>query len=259
MFYFINTYLKEIGYGEFTISGSVRFSNGDFVKKMTDSGFLYASPENGCVSVNLDESFAEFKDGSGGNEMKWKYETYNVPLVGLSAKIWFPSFIGVHLISETVSSTICRYSSNDYVNVLMMLLKSHGANSNIKYRASTGKYIAPSISDANGVVISLSVLEYGGGNWVILHLPVKYIITADPLSLDKRLREDIVKVFNFGYLRGCAPKKFGVKKLTDVEANKTLLKVFDKVIAAKSRFKKYKNSELTYDSKVLSYMQRSIN
>ncbi len=258
MFYFINTYLKEIGYGEFTISGSVRFSDGDFMKEMTDIGFLYASPENGYVSVNLDESFAEFKDG-GGNEMRWKYETYNVPLVGLSAKIWFPSFIGVHLISETVSSTIGRYSSNDYVNVLMMLLKSHGKNSDVKYRASTGKYIEPSISDANGVVISLSVLEYGSGNWVILHLPIKYIITVDPLSLDKRLLDDIKKVFNFGYFRGCAPKKFGVKKLTDVEANKTLLKVFDKVIAAKSRFKKYKNCELTYDSKVLSYMQRSIN
>jgi hypothetical protein len=258
MFYFINTYLKEIGYGEFTISGSVRFSNGDFVKKMTDSGFLYTSPENGDVVVNLDKSFAEFKDG-GGNEMRWKYETYNVALVGLSAKIWFPSFIGVHLISETVSATICRYSSNDYINVLMMLLESHGKNGDIKYRVSRGKYIEPSISDVNGVVISLSVLEYGSGNWVILHLPIKYIITVDPLSLDKRLLGDIVKVFSFGYFRGCAPKKFGVKKLTDVEANKTLLKVFDKVIAAKSRFKKYKNSELTYDSKVLSYMQRSIN
>lgn len=258
MFYFINTYLKEIGYGEFTISGSVRFSNGDFVKKMTDSGFLYTSPENGYVVVNLDDSFAEFK-GGGGNDMKWEYETYDIPLVGLSAKIWFPSFIGVHLISETVSSTIGRYSSNDYVNVLMMLLKSHGKNSDVKYRASTGKYIEPSISDANGVVISLSVLEYGSGNWVILHLPIKYIITVNPLSLDKRLLDDIKKVFNFGYFRGCAPKKFGVKKLTDVEANKTLLKVFDKVIAAKSRFKKYKNCELTYDGKVLSYMQRSIN
>lgn len=258
MFYFIDTYLKEVGWGEFTIAGSLRFIDGDFLKKMTDSGFLYTSPENGYVSVDIDASFAEFK-GGGGNEMKWKYETYNVPLVGLSAKIWFPSFIGAHLISETVSSTIGRYSSNDYINVLMMLLESHGKNSDVKYRASTGKYIEPSISDANGVVISLSVLEYGGGNWVILHLPVKYIITADPLALDKRLRNDIVKVFNFGYLRGCAPKKFGVKKLTDVEANKTLLKVFDKVIAAKSRFKKYKNSELTYDSKVLSYMQRSIN
>lgn len=258
MFYFIDTYLKEVGWGEFTIAGSLRFIDGDFLKKMTDSGFLYTSPENGYVSVDIDASFAEFK-GGGGNEMKWKYETYNVPLVGLSAKIWFPSFIGVHLISETVSSTIGRYSSNDYINVLMMLLESHGKNSDVKYRASTGKYIEPSISDANGVVISLSVLEYGGGNWVILHLPIKYIITVDPLSLDKRLRNDIVKVFNFGYLRGCAPKKFGVKKLTDVEANKTLLKVFDKVIAAKSRFKRYKNSELTYDSKVLSYMQRSIN
>lgn len=258
MFYFIDTYLKEVGWGEFTIAGSLRFIDGDFLKKMTDSGFLYTSPENGYVSVDIDASFAEFK-GGGGNEMKWKYETYNVPLVGLSAKIWFPSFIGAHLISETVSSTIGRYSSNDYINVLMMLLESHGKNSDVKYRASTGKYIEPSISDANGVVISLSVLEYGGGNWVILHLPIKYIITVDPLSLDKRLRNDIVKVFNFGYLRGCAPKKFGVKKLTDVEANKTLLKVFDKVIAAKSRFKRYKNSELTYDSKVLSYMQRSIN
>lgn len=258
MFYFIDTYLKEVGWGEFTIAGSLRFIDGDFVKKMTDSGFLYTSPENGYVSVDLDASFAEFKDG-GSNEMKWKYETYNVPLVGLSAKIWFPSFIGVHLISETVSSTIGRYSSNDYINVLMMLLESHGENGDIKYRVSRGKYVAPSIFDANGVVISLSVLEYGSGNWVILHLPIKYIITVDPLSLDKRLRNDIVKVFNFGYLRGCAPKKFGVKKLTDVEANKTLLKVFDKVIATKSRFKKYKNSELIYDSKVLSYMQRSIN
>lgn len=259
MFYFINTYLKEIGWGEFTIAGSIQFTDGDFVKKMTDSGFLYASPENGYFSVNLDASFAEFKDGSGGNKMKWEYETYNVPLVGLSAKIWFPSFIGVHLISETVSSTIGRHSSNDYVNVLMMLLKSHGENGNIKYRVSRGKYDAPSILDVNGVVISLSVLEYGSGNWVILHLPIKYIITVDPSLLDKRLRCDIARVFNFGYLKGCAPKKIGVKKLTDVEANKTLLKVFDKVVAAKSRFKKYKNRELTYDSKVLSYMQRSIN
>lgn len=258
MFYFIDTYLKEVGWGEFTIAGSLRFIDGDFLKKMTDSGFLYTSPENGYVSVDLDASFGEFK-GGGGNEMKWKYETYNVPLVGLSAKIWFPSFIGAHLISETVSSTIGRYSSNDYINVLMMLLESHGKNGDIKYRVSRGKYVAPSIFDANGVVMSLSVLEYGSGNWVILHLPIKYIITVEPLSLDKRLLGDIARVFNFGYLRGCAPKKFGVKKLTDVEASKTLLKVFDKVIAAKSRFKKYKNRELTYDSKVLSYMQRSIN
>ena len=259
MFYFINTYLKEIGYGEFTISGSVRFSNGDFVKKMTDSGFLYASPENGCVSVNLDESFAEFKDGSGGNEMKWKYETYNVPLVGLSAKIWFPSFIGVHLISETVSSTICKHSSNDYVNVLMMLLKSHGKNSDVKYRASTGKYIEPLISDANGVVISLSVLEYGGGNWVIIHLPIKHLITIDPSILDEGLRMEISKVFNNGFLKGCAPKKFGREMLSEIEATKTLLKVFNKIISVKSKFRKYRNDELTYDSKVLSYMQRSIN
>jgi len=258
MFYFIDTYLKEIGYGKFTIAGSIRFSDGDFMKEMTDSGFLYASTKNGWASVNLDASFAEFK-GGGDNGMKWEYETYDIPLVGLSAKIWFPSFIGVHLISETVSSTIGGYSSNGYVSVLMVLLKSHGANSDVKYRASTGKYIEPSISDANGVVISLSVLEYGSGNWVILHLPIKYIITVDPLLLDKRLLGDIARVFNFGYLKGCAPKKFGVKKLTDVEANKTLLKVFDKVVAAKSRFKKYKNRELTYDSKVLSYMQRSIN
>lgn len=259
MFYFINTYLREIGWGEFTIAGSIKFTDGDFVKKMTDSGFLYASPEGGYFSVNFDASFAEFKDGSGGNEMKWEYKTYNVPLVGLSAKIWFPSFIGVHLISETVSSTIGRYSSNDYVNVLMMLLAHHEKNGDIKYWVSRGKYVAPSISDVNGVVISLSLLEYGSGNWIIIDLPIKHLITIDPSLLDKRLRCDIASVFNFGYLKGCAPKKIGVKKLTDVEANKTLLKVFDKVVAAKSRFKKYKNRELTYDSKVLSYMQRSIN
>ena len=78
-----------------------------------------------------------------------------------------------------------------------------------------------------------------------------------PVITDKRLLGDIVRVFNLIFMG--VPQRNLVKKLTDVEANKTLLKVFDKVIAAKSRFKKYKNSELTYDSKVLSYMQRSIN
>lgn len=259
MFYFINTYLKEIGWGEFTIAGSIQISNGDFVKKMTDSGFLYTSPENGWASVNLDASFAEFKDGSGGNEMKWKCETYNVPLVGLSAKIWFPSFIGVHLISETVSSTIGRHSSNDYVNVLMMLLKFHGKNGNIKYRVSTGRYVAPSIFDVNGVAISLSVMEYGSGNWVIIHLPIKHLITIDPSILDDGLRMEISKVFNNGFLKGCAPKKFGREMLSEIEAAATLLKVFNKIISVKSKFRKYRNDELTYDSKVLSYMQRSIN
>lgn len=258
MFYFIDTYLKEIGYGEFTIAGSIRFSDGDFMKEMTDSGFLYASTKNGWASVNLDASFAEFK-GGGDNGMKWEYETYNVSLVGLSAKIWFPSFIGVHLISETVSSTIGGYSSNEYVNVLMMLLKFHGENGSIKYSVSTGRYASPSIFDVNGIVISLSLLEYGSGNWVIIHLPIKHLITIDPSILDEGLKMEISKVFNNGFLKGCAPKKFGVKKLTDIEANKTLLKVFDKVVATKSRFKKYKNRELTYDSEVLSYMQRSIN
>lgn len=257
MFYFINTYLKEIGWGEFTIAGSIQISNGDFVKKMTDSGFLYASPENGWASVNFDASFAEFKDGSGGNEMKWKCETYNVPLVGLSAKIWFPSFIGVHLISETVSSTIGRHSSNDYVNVLMMLLESHGKNGNIKYRVSRGKYVAPSILDVNGVVISLSVLEYGSGNWVIIHLPIKHLITIDPSILDEGLKMEISKVFNNGFLKGCAPKKFGREMLSEIEATQTLLKVFNKIISVKSKFRKYRNDDFEYDRVVTSYIQEN--
>lgn len=257
MFYFINTYLKEIGWGEFTIAGSVQISNGDFVKKMTDIGFLYSYPKGGYVSVNLDASFAEFKDGSAGNEMKWEYETYNLPLVGLSAKIWFPSFIGVHLISETVSSSIGVYSSNDYINVLMMILEHHGKNGNIKYRVSKGKYVAPSILDVNGVVISLSVVEYGGGNWIIIHLPIKHLITIDPSILDERLKMDISKVFNCGFLKGCAPNKFGREMLSEIEATATLLKVFNKIISVRSKFRKYRNHDFAYDRVVTSHIQEN--